>query len=63
LRSLAAPDWQAARTHPVAGTLHAGDLMAAWVAHDLLHIRQIAELPHAYLAVVAAPYRTEYAGP
>jgi hypothetical protein len=37
--------------------------MAAWVAHDLLHIRQIAELPHAYLAVVAAPYRTEYAGP
>lgn len=61
LRSLTQPDWQASYTHP-RGTIRAGDLLAAWMAHDLLHIQQIVTLQHAYLALVAAPYGTEYAG-
>ena len=62
LRSLDAPDWSAARTHPVAGTLHAGDLLAAWVNHDLLHLRQITRLQFERVEAEAGRYHSEYAG-
>ncbi|MEM7261837.1 MAG: DinB family protein, partial [Planctomycetota bacterium] len=32
LSSLDDPDWEASRTHPIAGTIHAGDLVTAWEA-------------------------------
>lgn len=32
------------------GLMCAGDLLASWVAHDLLHIRQLNELRYAWLA-------------
>ncbi len=62
LRSLQAPNWDQARRHPAGFTLRAGDLLAAWVAHDLLHIRQLAATHWAYVAQAAAPYSVEYAG-
>lgn len=42
LRGLADPDWKAARRLARGGELTAGDLLAAWAAHDALHLRQIA---------------------
>jgi hypothetical protein len=61
LAGLADPAWDNA-LHFAWGTLHAGDVLAAWLAHDSLHIRQLAELHRAYVAAIAAPYRVHYAG-
>ena len=61
LRGLEAPDWQASVTAPF-GKLSAGDIFAAWVAHDLLHLRQLVELHWAYTLQAAHPYQVNYAG-
>lgn len=42
--------------------LSAGDLLTAWIAHDLLHIRQLNELHYAYFAQLMSPYSPDYAG-
>ncbi len=63
LRGLIDPDWSRAHEHPSLGVLRAGDLLAAWVAHDDLHIRQLSRLRVEYLDVRAAPYSTRYAMP
>ncbi len=60
LRGLA-PDWEATYQAPW-GPIRAGDVFAAWVAHDLLHMRQLVELHWAYTARRVAPYKTDYAG-
>ncbi len=44
------------------GPVKAGDLLAAWVAHDLLHMRQLVELHWAYNENRVDPYSTRYAG-
>ena len=62
LRELSQPNWQTSNTGPN-GTLTAGDLLASWLAHDFLHIRQLARLHWQYAGVIADPYRTEYGGP
>lgn len=53
-----------ARTHaaPWGGEIAAGDVLAAWVAHDLLHFRQILRVLYESLAADAAPFRLDYAG-
>lgn len=61
LRGLAAPDWQASVTVPF-GTFFAGDILTAWAAHDLLHLRQLVELHWAYTVQAAQPYHVNYAG-
>jgi hypothetical protein len=61
LRALPEPDWEAAYEAPW-GPLRAGDLLASWVAHDLLHMRQLVELHWAYATGELAPYRPDYAG-
>lgn len=61
LRGLHQPDWNATYTAPF-GVIRAGDLLAAWVAHDLLHLRQLVELHWACLAQDVVPYQTIYAG-
>jgi len=61
LRGLEAPDWQKTVTSPV-GKMRAGDMLAAWVAHDLLHTRQLVELHWAYTVQSAQPYQVSYAG-
>ena len=63
LRSLREPDWSRSHEHPALGLLRAGDLLAAWAAHDYCHIRQISNLRLEYLEVRAAPYSTRYAMP
>lgn len=62
LRSLEAPDWDRAHAHASLGVLRAGDLLAAWCAHDTLHLRQIARRLFQLTARDAAPYDTGYAG-
>lgn len=61
LRELSAPDWDATYEAPW-GPIRAGDLFASWVAHDLLHTRQLVELHWAYTVAGVAPYRPDYAG-
>lgn len=61
LKSLSSPDWEAVYEAPF-GPIRAGDVFAAWVAHDLLHIRQLVELHWAYTTRQLQPYRVNYAG-
>jgi hypothetical protein len=61
LRSLSTPDWEAAYHAPF-GQITAGDIFASWVAHDLLHMRQLVELHWAYTTVKVDPYKVSYAG-
>ena len=62
LASLNAPNLEAFETHPVAGKFHAGDMLAAWVAHDILHLRQLVELKYFLVGELARPYAPQYAG-
>ncbi len=62
LNDLAAPNWENSYKHPSAGTITANDMLAAWAAHDLLHIRQLVELHWAYHAQAARPIALNYAG-
>ena len=61
LRGLESPDWQAS-VASLFGNFSAGDIFAAWVAHDLLHLRQLVELHWAYTLQAAQPYQVNYAG-
>lgn len=63
LRGLETPDWDRQRIHPRMGAIRAGDLLAAWTAHDWLHVRQIANLRALFVATSSAPYSTRYAAP
>jgi hypothetical protein len=59
LKSLSSPNWQALYEAPF-GQISAGDMFASWVAHDLLHIRQLVELHWATRLLL--PYKVDYAG-
>jgi hypothetical protein len=61
LRGLLSPNWEAVYEAPF-GQIRAGDLLAAWVAHDLLHMRQLVELHWGYLVKEVEPYQVVYAG-
>ena len=56
LRALRAPDLDRSEPSPRGGRFHAGDMLAAWVAHDLLHLRQLVELHYAWTAQQLQPY-------
>ena len=60
LRHLENPAWDQVYAHPTAGDLSAADLLASWIVHDLLHIRQIVTLLHDMIG--RAGRRTDYAG-
>jgi hypothetical protein len=61
LRKLPAPDWD--RTYEADfGSIRAGDLLAAWVAHDMLHMRQLVELLYQYAEQRLDENKLEYAG-
>jgi hypothetical protein len=62
LKGLKNPDWEVAYQAPF-GSITAGDLMASWVAHDLLHMRQLIRLHWAYLTQNVQPHQVRYAGP
>ena len=61
LASLQAPNWDSAAVTPW-GSLSAGEMLASWLAHDLLHLRQLIELRYALTQQSCAPYDVEYAG-
>jgi hypothetical protein len=61
LCTLSVPNWTASYEASW-GMMRAGDLMASWVGHDLLHMRQLVELHWAYTAQVIQPYSPDYAG-
>ena len=58
LRKLPQINWQLARTDPKAGVLRAGDLLCSWLAHDLIHIRQINTLHYEYHASTSPEFST-----
>ena len=62
LKQLSSTNWQNSNEGPN-GTLTAGDLLASWLAHDFLHIRQLARLHWQYIGAIADPYKTTYGGP
>ncbi len=43
LNGLGDPDWSLAHEHPKLGAMVASDLLAAWCAHDAMHLRQLAK--------------------
>jgi len=61
LDGLDSPDWDATYSAP-RGPIRAGDMFAAWVAHDLLHMRQLVELHYAWTSKQLQPYAVAYAG-
>ncbi len=62
LRQLPSPDWSMRYHHPKLGVFHAGDLLSAWVAHDLLHVKQITKRLYQRTVAEAKPFETKYAG-
>ncbi|MCB0428965.1 MAG: DinB family protein [Flavobacteriales bacterium] len=50
LKSLKDPQWDNTYQHPKLGPMSARLFLTNWVAHDLLHIRQITRMHYQYLA-------------
>ena len=44
------------------GSMHAGDMLASWIAHDNLHIRQLVELRRWHIEQYTKPFKIRYAG-
>jgi len=61
LRSLQQPRWELVYRHPKMGPVSAAFLMANWLAHDYLHIRQVTRLRYEYLAFHSGE-KLDYAG-
>lgn len=61
LKGLEHADWQAGYVTDF-GTMTAGDMFVAWVAHDNLAVRQLVELRRARLERITQPYKITYAG-
>lgn len=49
LQSLRKPNWENTYLHPIIGPMKASFILANWVAHDFLHIRQIVRLKYDFL--------------
>lgn len=62
LHGLENPNWERGAKAPWGGVLRAGDMAAAWRAHDLLHLRQLLELHWAWNLRQSNPYDVSYAG-
>jgi hypothetical protein len=63
LNELKDPNWDRVYVHPKIGDIHAGDMLAAWLAHDFMHMRQIVKLHLEYHIREAQPYSIKYAAP
>src|SRR5687767_6516581 len=61
LRRISESNWEIRHTSQY-GSMKAGDMLASWVAHDNLHIRQLVELRRLGIESIAQPYEIEYAG-
>ena len=63
LASVAPDTLTGSRSHRRLGRLSGLDLLAAWVAHDRIHLAQLAGTLARIWALRWAPLRAEYAGP
>lgn len=62
LRQLGDVAWDRTLNHPRLRALTAEQVAWAWVAHDLLHIRQLTELRYLVYQQLTTPYGYGYAG-
>jgi hypothetical protein len=62
LASLSLADLERSVDHPRFGSFRAGDFIAAWRVHDLLHLRQLAHAMAVNAARTLDGWRVEYAG-
>ena len=62
LGDLSRVDWSRAYQHPKVGPVPAGDLLASWVGHDALHLRQVAKRMWEMAGRDGSPWKMEYAG-
>jgi len=62
LKGLTSPNWKAVYNHPKLGEMSAEMLLANWLAHDYLHIRQITFMNWTYLSHIASSTKLDYAG-
>lgn len=66
LRTLQTPDWERTLQLPFGPNetivITAGAMLASWVEHDYLHLRQLVELLHGWNEQQATPYAVQYAG-
>ena len=62
LKSLDQPNWYESHEHPHLGKLRAGDLLVSWVAHDQLHVRQLAKRRYEMIKRDMGDFQFEYAG-
>jgi len=61
LSHMISPNWEL-KIKMHFGELSAADMAASWVAHDILHIRQLVELRWAYTTLRMQPDGVRYAG-
>jgi hypothetical protein len=61
LESLGTPDWETEYSRD-GRSMRAGDMFAAWMAHDQLHLRQLVELHRMLAERAVRPYDLGYAG-
>ncbi len=62
LQNLTDPRWDNAYHHPKFPPISGSMLLANWLAHDYLHIRQITQLKFFYLSEHSQPDALRYAG-
>ena len=62
LQAIDGADLEGFAEHPVFGPCTAREMLANWLAHDLLHVRQLAELHYQHLNQSVAPLSLDYAG-
>ena len=62
LGTLGEPDWGRTHRHPSIGALRAGDLLASWVVHDPLHLRQLAKRLYQLVGRDSGGFSSSYAG-
>ncbi len=62
LRGLSDVDWQTPVAYTWRPGFRAGDVLASWVAHDILHQRQLVELRFALAKRNLADFEVQYAG-
>ncbi len=63
LNNLSQPEFTKSYDHPKLWEIRAGDMLAAWLAHDFLHMRQIVNLKLEYAIQKSQPYSIKYAAP
>lgn len=62
LQNLVSANWKSAGMHPKMGPMFAEMILANWLAHDLIHIRQMITVTWAHLADAVKPVTLDYAG-